>query len=77
MSLFVSIFILWIICAPACYLLLREDHIAAHSRWRQIDRVFWLSISLVYGPVMLIALIGVAMFNRLNASKWGQREARW
>ncbi len=78
MSLFVSLFILWIICVPACYLLLREDHIAAtQGRWTQIDRLFWLGISLVYGPVMLIAIVGVAVFNRLSASKWGQREARW
>jgi hypothetical protein len=77
MTLLFSLLLIWIICAPACYLLLREDHIATQGRWKQIDRVFWLSISLVYGPVMLIALIGVSVFNRLNASKWGQREARW
>lgn len=77
MNLIVSIFILWIICAPACYLLLREDQLDTLGRWTQVDRLFWLGISLAYGPVMLIALVGVAVFNRLNASKWGQREARW
>lgn len=77
MTLLFSLMLIWIICAPVCYLLLREDHIATHRRWRQIDRIFWLSISLAYGPVMLVALISIAVFNRLNASKWGRREARW
>ena len=77
MTLFFSIFILWIICAPLSYLLLREDHLDTLGRWTQVDRLFWLSISLVYGPIMLVAIIGVAVFNRLSASAWGQREARW
>lgn len=77
MTLFFSIFIIWIICAPLSYLLLREDQLDTLGRWKQVDRLFWLSISLVYGPIMLIAIIGVAVFNRLSTSKWGQREARW
>lgn len=77
MDTLVLMLIFWFASAPLSYLILREDHAHSCGRWTQFDRVFWLSLTLLYGPIMLIVIGGVGLVSWLSTSKWGKREAKW
>lgn len=80
MNMFVVMLLLWIICAPLSYVLMREDHIATSpgsSKWTRTDRIVFGTIALLYGPCMLIVIGLINLLNKVSESEWGKQEASW
>lgn len=77
MTTSIALLVLWLICTPTSYLLVRRDHRGSFGKWTQMDRLFWMSMCLLYGPIMLftVAVIGLAM--KLGDTSWAKREAQW
>lgn len=69
--------ILWIVSAPLSYLVVRNDFTSSFGKWTRMDRLFWLAFSMLYGPIMLIAIAGVCVFCKLSSSEWGKQEVKW
>ena len=77
MNLPLIILIVWLGSAPLSYLSLRRILRAESPSWTRIDRLYALGMSVVYGPVMLLAVAGIALFVKLHTTDWAKREARW
>ncbi|MFA7235764.1 MAG: hypothetical protein WC058_02780 [Phycisphaeraceae bacterium] len=77
MSFFHTMLLLWIVCAPICYLTMRQIAKSDCGRWTQLDRLFAFVVSVTYGPIALCAMGIVALIFQLAKSPWANREAKW
>lgn len=77
MSTFNILLMIWIITAPISYIVVRKDYKSSFGKWTRVDRLFWLSFSVLYGPIMLLVVLGAGLLCKISSSKWGQGEAKW
>lgn len=77
MTLLITLLILWIVSAPLSYIIMRKSHLGGSTKWTRMDRLFSLSMSVLYGPVMLVVIGIIALLVKLNASDWANQEVRW
>lgn len=77
MTLIITTLILWIVCAPLSYLILRRFHVAAFGKWTQMDRLFGLCLSVAGGPAALIVIGLIATLVWLHTLSWADKEAKW
>ena len=69
--------IAWVICVPTTYLIVRESSRKTFGKWTQSDRIFWIGISLLYGPFVFVAVIVVGLGLKFSRTDWANREVRW
>jgi len=67
----------WTFSTPVGYLSIRWAHRAMGSRWTRNDRIWAITVSLIYGPAMPLLVILIVLFWKLGNSDWGNQEARW
>ena len=70
--------ILWVIAALRAYILVRREYRSVpRGKWTQADRIFWLFICMLSGPVMLTVVFLGELATKLANTPWARREARW
>lgn len=72
-----TMLIIWIVCAPLSYILMRRFHVAEFRRWTQIDRASGLFMSIFGGPMMLMCITLVFFLVWLCNKPWAGKEAKW
>lgn len=77
MTWFITAIVLWMVSAPVTYVIIRRDQIATLGKWKRVDRVATLGLSLVYGPLALIIIGAVIAVTKFAASGWANKEVRW
>ena len=68
---------LWIVGVPAGYLGTRWANKAMGFNWTRNDRLFAITFSLLYGPLMAVLSVVLFSLHKLFESKWGNQDARW
>lgn len=69
--------ILWAITAPTAYIIARHVCRDTFGKWTQLDRLFWMTLCLVYGPIVLSIMIVCGLVSMTARTGWDDREARW
>jgi hypothetical protein len=77
MNTLIVMLILWTLSAPISYLVVRRDFQSSFGKWTRMDRLFWLTFSVLYGPIMLIVIAGIGLFCKISNSDWGKQEVKW
>lgn len=67
----------WLASSLLSYILIRRDQRTSFGKWKRIDRLAALSMSLAWGPFMLLTIVGVLTFVKVSASEWANQEVRW
>jgi len=67
----------WALSTPVGYISARWSIRAMGGRWTRNDRIWAITFSVIYGPVMPLLAVLLVLFWKLDTSDWGNREARW
>jgi len=67
----------WALSAPVGYRFARWSLRAMGGRWTRNDRIWAITFSVIYGPVMPLLAVAVVLFWKLERSEWGNQEVRW
>ena len=68
---------LWIVSVPLGYLVTRWVYKTMGLKWTRNDRLYAITFSLLYGPLMPVLSIILFSLYRLSESKWGNQDAGW
>ena len=77
MTSLIAVLVVWFISIPVSYVLMRRDMKAITGQWKRIDRMAALGLALASGPMMAFVCIVSAIFDKVSATAWAKREARW
>jgi hypothetical protein len=69
--------VLWMASAWLTYVIIRRDQVATFGKWKRIDRLTTLMMSLAGGPVLLAMTGCVAGIMKLAATPWANQEVKW
>jgi hypothetical protein len=77
MNLLTILILCWLACAPIGYLLNRWSHKAMSWTWTRWDRLGWLMLSILNGPIGILGALAMHIAMRISMSKWAKGEAKW
>jgi hypothetical protein len=77
MILMITLLMFWLSCAPVTYLRAREEMSSPDRKWTHFDRLFWVSVSTLYGPILLVVVLAIDLIEKLSECEWARREAKW
>jgi hypothetical protein len=67
----------WVLSAPVGYHFTRWSVRATENRWTRIDRIFAITFSMIFGPLMPLLAVMLVLFWKLERSDWGNQQAKW
>ncbi len=77
MNMLPILILCWLACAPIGYLLNRWSHKTMSWNWTRSDRLGWLVLSILNGPMAILMVLIMHLGSRISQSQWGKGEARW